>query len=337
MSRKISLAALAAALVTATCFVSVPAEASNMGFKLERNFEFVSGFKNVYQVAFPLYNGLGDIAGSDDADGDGDPCNNTPDGLVLADDIICHLWTERDTVGYLGDFSIATYNPSAPGDPAGCTLQGYTGLKLGENFFFYVGPFVPSVPAERAAFDFRDGDLGVGSQPGRATQVGYQVIVGQGSPAPFVTNPAVIVGAHNPNITQQMIGLDLDGDGRSCLNELVNVEYHTMYTNALEILCGQRGPGLDWEDADMDGSPDTCTQGAYDCQTQITVAKFFNDPADASANTDDGFTIVNLTPGDCTQDGMFVVGRDFQLVPGESVTLAMNSGQLDRPVLKQHF
>ena len=70
MSRRLLSTAAALMLAGGVYLSAGTAEASNMGFKLERSFSFVTGAQNLYLVSFPLFPGLGDVsdgAGCSDA------------------------------------------------------------------------------------------------------------------------------------------------------------------------------------------------------------------------------------------------------------------------------
>lgn len=234
MSRKLSAAALAVAVAGGVYLSGASAEASNMGFKLERSFATVRGgsgdFLNIYLLSFPLYNGLGDIADSNHPAPNsrcvGDTAGPTAgDGEINADDAICDLWTDR-SAGSDNSFAFSRFDRDTCGfQPAIASWDSFGGFSYGGT---------PFVLAEADA----------------AYQINTTVPTG----APTVTNRAVIVGSHDPGYPGREIRRP--ASGCSPANDYLNLPYHTMYQESAEVLCGLKG--VQWVDANGDTLPDNC-------------------------------------------------------------------------------
>ena len=107
MSRMSRAALAALALAGGACLITGTAQASNMGFKLERSFDVnrnAAGLalRNEYWVSQPLFNGLGDVGYHDtDAALSNKRCvsatNPAGDGLIDVLDALCDYWTARTT------------------------------------------------------------------------------------------------------------------------------------------------------------------------------------------------------------------------------------------------
>jgi hypothetical protein len=282
-------------------FVSAPsADASNMGFKLERAFEVHDGLRNFYFVSFPLFNGLSDTA---DSGNSSDPCGGPPDGDINADDAICDLWTDRDSSMGGSGFTIQKFDTST------CLYVARTGVKVSPTNFFFTGGFTAPI------------DSGVNRE------IGYLCNVARGPADPPIENRAVIVGSHDPSFA----GHPVDTAG-GCLQDIINVPYHTMYRQANEILCGLET--VDWVDDDGDGAPDTCPNGIYDINSGpgqgATAQTFDNDPASPTANLYVARTVVNLGTS------LRFLGSNFDLRPGEGYPINMAAGT-SSVFLSPHF
>jgi hypothetical protein len=296
-------------------FVSAPAEASNMGFKLERSFTVQPNLRNFYFVSFPLFNGLSDIASDDVAFGE-DPCVGTPgDGEINATDAICDLWTSRDGAGVGAGFTISKLNTST------CLYDSRTGTKTGANSWFYVGAFTDPIGE------------------GINREVGYFINVGKAPGDPDLENRAVIVGSHDPSF----LGHNVSSAG-GCSADIISLSYHTMYRTVDEIICGLEG--VDWipnpgpendNPTNPDGSGDAwCPNGIFDplggAGKGITVSTFDNDPGSAGANLYVPRTALNTGPG---QIGFF--GTNYNLQPGEAYLVAIADDVADRVFNSPHF
>jgi hypothetical protein len=202
MSRRLISTALAIMLAGGVYLSAGTAEASNMGFKLERSFAWQAGAKNLYFVSFPLFNGLGDIS-------DGTGCSGT-DGLINANDALCDFTTDRDTQTSGGLMTIQHLNEMT------CSYEGRSIIKTPTGLQF-IGAFQSELttPENR--------------------EVGYYINVGKNVPTdPDPENRSVIVGSHDPSWAGKMIQ-------RRCPLTVLNLPYHTMYRTANEILCGLEG------------------------------------------------------------------------------------------------
>lgn len=320
MTRKLFGAALALALAGGVYLAAAPAEASNMGFKLEREFQPVDTFKNEFYVSFPLFNGLDpDLANTAATEpnkcvGPGGP--PTGDGILNADDAICDLWTDP-----LAKFELARY------DLATCSF---------EVRFAYPDPFTLE-----PNFD------GTWTTP-LPRDEGFRVIVEY---LTGVTNSAVIVGSHDPSYT----GRTLQPNG-TCQSyrqlAYLNVPYHTMYKNALEILCGLEGPTNDWErdgttgepiwhDLTGDTVPDQCANGIFDGDATITVSWWDNvndDSGPTGGDTDNTSINCRVAIDGFTGDVTFPFGHAcYDLVPGESYYVQLDDAHAATTYRSPHF
>jgi len=318
MTRKLFGAALAMALAGGVYLAGAPAQASNMGFKLEREFAPVNGFKNEFFVSFPLFNGLGDVANTTDPAGNkcvgdtGGPAAG--DGVINGDDVICDLWTSRQ-----GTFTVARYDISSCSFQVRfATIDPFTGNPG------FSGTWVDPLPRDEA---FR---------------VSVQFV-------PSVTNSAVIVGSHDPSYTGRSLR-----PNASCQafrqGAFLNLPYHTMYKNAVEILCGLEGtdwmrdPGtgnLVWlTDNNGDTTPDPCPNGIYAGKT-ITVSWFDNvddNSGPAGIDTDNQNIACAVQPDPFGGGVLFPFGTDcYDLIPGEGYVVLMSNDHPGSTFLSPHF
>ena len=201
MSRRLLSTAAALMLAGGVYLSAGTAEASNMGFKLERSFSFVTGAQNLYLVSFPLFNGLGDVS-------NGMGCD-TGDGVIDANDALCDLATDKDMSAGGALMTIQRLNE------ASCLFEGRTILKVGANFSF-IGAFLSELTSPENR------------------EVGFFINVNKNPADPDPENRAVIVGSHDPSWAGKMVT-------RSCAFTVLNLPYHTMYRSANEILCGLEG------------------------------------------------------------------------------------------------
>jgi len=267
MSRRLLSTALALVMAGGVYLCTGTAEASNMGFKLERSFSYTTGARNLYLVSFPLFNGLGDVS-------DGAGCA-AGDGIVNANDALCDLATDRDSSAGGALMTIQRLNESS------CLFEGRTILKVGANFSF-IGGFTDELttPTNR--------------------EVGYFINVNKNPADPDLENRAVIVGSHDPSWAGKMVS-------RACPFTILNLPYHTMYRSANEILCGLKGVDWNPSDpGNPDSDPDTCDAGLYDPVSGVSVTTQTFDNASGyagrSAFNAGGVRFIgtnfDLTPGD---------------------------------------
>lgn len=203
MSRRLLSTALALVMAGGV-YLSISAgtaEASNMGFKLERSFSYTTGTRNLYLVSFPLFNGLGDVS-------DGAGCA-AGDGVINADDALCDLATDRDASAGGALMTMQKYDDGA------CSFVGRTILKTPAGYSF-IGAFTDELTTAANR------------------EIGYFVNVNKNPADPDLENRAVIVGSHDPSWAGKMVS-------RTCSQTLLNLPYHTMYRSANEILCGLEG------------------------------------------------------------------------------------------------
>jgi hypothetical protein len=323
MTRRTWSAVLALSLAGGVYLTAMPAQASNMGFKLERDFNFKrtsaaggAPLQNIYYVSIPYFNGLGDVADSTVPNASkciGDP-NGPPgpagDGHINSDDVICDWWTARANPPTAGAFQLLSI------DSANC------------GFFSRTGAIQFGAPAfAGTAFPPAGTDLW--------TNRGYQVNLTTGATGD-PQNRAIIVGSHDPSFTGQVIHFSTTCGTAAPRADLLNVPYHTMYQKTVELLCGLRG--VDWDDADNnwrpdDPSPAGCAGGIFDGARPITVLGAFNDdPALGGFSQFRGQTAaiqfgnVVLNPAD-----------PFDLIPGEAYRVSISAGHVDTTFLSPHF
>lgn len=332
MSRNVRAAAAALALAGGVYLVgAAPAEASNMGFKLERSFDLVRRaadnrpLQNIYWVSYPLFNGLGDVANT--AAPEQNKCvgdANGPaagDGIFNADDIICDTWTARSTPTTAGTIDV-TY-----------------------------------IKREECTPVFRAGTISLGQVRFSGTpfnlisDIGYQIriTVGAGRPE-SPQNRAVIVGSHDPNFAGRQIAAAPTCTGGQTTNccgsnarrlDLINLPYHTMYERSFDILCGLEG--VDWFDADSNGIPDACwndadadgrydageaTTGVFDGRVAMSVS-YFNNTEAVNAPVTHTATI--------SLGNLRFSGVPFDLVPGDAYLLDISKTHTPTTWLSPHF
>lgn len=335
MTRRTRIAALALSLAGGVYLAAQPAQASNMGFKLERDYDFKTSaaagnppLRNIYWMCFPLFNGLGDVADAVALNGAGVPYTNVcvgdptgppgpaGDGNIDAFDLLCDSWTGRnDPSG--GAMTVSYYNAAT------CSIGSIAATRLFNN---------PHVGASRLTnFPPAGTDLW--------TDIGYQINVGQPVLANGLPrNRSVIVGSHDPSFGGHTIHFSTTCGTAAARADLVAIPYHSMYKKSHEILCGLEG--VAWVDTTpADGIPDTCNGGIFDDQAgpthSIIVSTFSNtDPAipggvsgiisqAARRNAITGFSLAPPTP--------------FNLVPGEAYLVNIGSAHIDTILRSPHF
>jgi hypothetical protein len=327
MTRKIWSAALALSLAGGI-YMAGSASASNMGFKLERDFDHLLNsatqrpLLNVYYVSLPNFNGMGDVADSSVAAG-ANPCVGDPggpaagDGEINSHDAVCDWWVARSNRLTAGSFQLITIDPSI------CTSFPVTGR------FGVSGPTIQGTPFPPAGTDLW-------------TDRGYQVNVGPSAPgnAP-PRNRAVIVGSHDPSFAGQLLHFSTNCGTAAGRADFITVPYHTMYQEPVEILCGLRG--LHWQDVDNnwrpdDTSPAGCAGGIFDGTITAQVIAAKND--DPSLGGVSGFVPQSARlSGFPPNQTVSIVPPDppFHLIPGESYRVPLLLGQTDKIFLSPHF
>jgi len=336
MTRRTRTAALALSLAGGVYLAAQPAQASNMGFKLERDFDMKTSaapgnpvLRNIYWVSYPLFNGLGDVADAvaiNPATGEvyknvcvGDPTGPpgpAGDGNIDALDAVCDIWTGRNDASG-GSITFSYY------DSATCSIG--------------------SIGAFR---QFGQPDFGVSRQTNFPpagtdlwTPIGYQVnITTRNISLGLPHNRSVIVGSHDPAHPGHTLHYSSTCGTAAARADLISMPYHSMYEGSDEILCGLEG--VAWVDTTpADGIPDTCNGGIFDDQLgtthSIQVQTFMNtDPAlpggvsgivsqAAARRPVVGFSLAPPTP--------------FNLVPGEAYLVVMSRDHIDTIFRSPHF
>lgn len=272
MTRRTWSAVLALSLAGGVYLAAMPAQASNMGFKLERDFDYLRdgqnrALRNIYWVSLPYFNGLGDVADSvSTVPGSNPPAlypnrcvgeANAPpgpagDGIINSSDFICDMWTARFTPASGGTFAVGYV------DSTTCAFVfASASIRLG-NVAWGVAPDFPA-----------SGDL--------RTDIGYQVSIDR-SPGGDPRNRAVIVGSHDPSFAGHVVSYSNSCGPLAPRQDLLAIPYHTMYRNPVEIACGLEG--VDFGDTnpadDMPDQPATppftvCTGGLFDGTHTLAV------------------------------------------------------------------
>jgi len=322
MSRKLIAAALALTISGGVYLVASPVQASNMGFKLERELKVVrendndnrTNWGNTYIVAFPKFNGLGDVANSSPTSpankcvGDtGGPAAG--DGIIELTDAVCDLWTSRNI---RGSFAIYQFQRDT------CIFKARTAA---------FDPF--------AGVTF-GGDSDVTMTGPNERDTSYQVTVASNVTAPpLPQNRAVIVGSHDPSFTGRQIRQPVpDCNPRV---DFIAPDYHTMYTKAAEILCGLEG--IDWVDTTpADGFPDTCTEGIFDGTRAIQVLTFDNVNDDSLLTLDNSWTFMSAVFVSFPPPGRITFGgSNFDLVPGDGYKVGISPNHVTTTFNSPHF
>lgn len=312
MSRKLTAAALALSVVGGVYLSAGQAHASNMGFKLERNFGVIrqvdadpaTPFLNIYLLSFPVFNGLGDVA-SDGGTGHPTPKGcvgdtggpGTGDGVINSMDALCDLWTDRAT---RGAFVFSRFDRDT------CSYIGTSGNRTAISITFGGTVF----DLERDAGFIITVSSPVAAAPG---------------------NRAVVVGSHDPSYT----GRQIRSPASACApaNDFINLPYHSMYQKASEVLCGLEG--VDWTRVSAN-VPSQCQRGIFDdavSKRPISVLTFDN--VKDSNGTDNQYVGRSIAFNALT--GYRFSGTDFDLTPGDAYIVSITPGHQPTTFLSPHF
>lgn len=340
MSRKLSALVGAVAVAGGVYLLGGTAHASNMGFKLERNFNYVAPtptapFQNLYYYSAPLFNGVPDVATTT---GTGDRCQGPPDGQISTEDILCDLFTDR-----AGCTNCNMSITNLQTDTATCALEsmvlthGGLGYTFNGQSLFHIGATPTSLGTP----------VPMTQDPIRERGFLIKVVYQNRGTAP--TNRSVTVGSHDPSWTGQTIS-----NASGCQKAYIGMPYHCMYQKAPEILCGLAGPNPptqgDFLDANGDTVPDqrdaggnlipaaqACPNGIFDKVSgkQISVSTYDNDPTTDPAH--DGL-VVPYTVSKSALDGhLNEQGTPFDLRPGDGYLVNMVPGHQPTTYRPPHF
>jgi hypothetical protein len=250
MLRRI-LPATATALLLFFLCLPAPAQASNLGFKLDKVAEKPQPDSlAIYFVSFPFHRSFTDFGSQADP--------RTPDGQVTAVDVLIDWYTGGDGC--------------CPGEACdnGVNFPDECGGSTGSSLIFgkmdpdpVVNPAqsmqnISILPSPIGGFPIISGtDFSIGdpSAPGRPDEVirGYQLEVSGG------TWPFVIVGSHDPSITEWVIPWYAPATGSLNINQF-SMPYHTTFTTAEELLVAMWNAAAEDEQiliSDFDPSPVT--------------------------------------------------------------------------------
>lgn len=298
MTKRILTVALGVAIVAT--MVAPAAFASNMGFKLEREFDTVDPVlsKGLYYVSFPFFRSFEDLgqttAGS----------IQTPDNFVTAADVLLDWFTNGDGCcpgedavdcppngdngnNFPDECAVEMSLINRIPDPAVNPDQTPVILKIkpgllggiifeGEDFNISEDPTLqdPSLPASRTDEVIR----------------GYEVLAAAGNA------PSVIVGSHNPDISLWTVPFyPLPSQNFQAFS----LPYHTTYTTADELLTAAFN--------DADTPPDT---------EEFTLITFDPDP---TTNPDQVATVRKIKKD--FLGNIIFEGTNFDLVPGNGYGL----------------
>lgn len=245
-----------------------------------------TSWQNIYLLSWPEIPDIGDI-GDSTASGNrcvGDPGSTaTPDGIVNSTDAICHIW--RGGIAAWGD-SLAFQRP----DSDACTFQVEV-MSLGLLGVAFSGAAFPLAPG-----------------------AAYWVTVNGTRVAP-PTRAVVLRGWNDSTWAGDIIQPPVSRCRPSV--KLLHLPFDMLYRTADEILCGLEG--IDWQDGDLDGDPDTCPNGIFDGSTPISVETFDNDPS--AAPTGDPRSDDSGVPRSVlmTNLGLQFLGPPFAVGPGDAV------------------
>lgn len=347
MTRRLLTAALALSVAGGVYMAGAPAQASNMGFKLEREFDFRVNAQgrpltNIYMVSLPYFNGMGDVANTGFAgpnkcvgDGGAQPGPTSGDGWINVDDAICDWWQARNAVlpptpETAGSISVSYYNRTD------C---------LPVSRLVSVRFNIPTFPAT-GLFPPDDGDGDPSNNTDLWTDRGYQVNLA--APTGFTPrNRVIIVGSHDPAFPGQPIAASALCGARAAQIDLLAVPYHTMHRTAIELQCGLEF--TNWTDdglseagvpvpgTDGDGAPDhldECDTSIFDGANSLAVNRWYNDPPPGVSGAVSCLVAVRFGSID------FAGCRgasNFPLVPGEAYSVNIPRAQRPTVYLSPHF
>lgn len=248
-------------------------------------------FLGQYYVSFPEFPAFRDIANSNTATVL-NPCDLTgrgPDGIVNADDVLCFIMSDLAALPAAFQVSITTSPPD------GCR---FTARSLVKDVLFgpsSAGAFVEAIDGH--------GAFAVNTPFARE---GRDLLVTFG-------------GQCDASWPGQVIELN---PACPCLPSFLHYPYGSLYRSADEILCGLEG--LDWNDGDLDGDPDSCPNGIFDGTHRISVQTYDNDPY-TQPETDD---LVLARTVLVTDLGLVFLGRDFPTAAGEAYVVDVSEGHV---------
>lgn len=214
----------------------------------------------------------------------------TGDGGIDSTDVLCMLWGRGDPARRVGAIQIEWFESTETGT-----------LSHGHVVYTSFG---------RTEF------LG---NPFRITgRESYRIT---SSLDPAADNGAVLAGACDPSWSGDLIAMPA---GRTWTLKWLPVRYGGLVDHADEVLCGIEG--VDWNDLDADGKPDTCTGGLFDGSTCLSVLLY--DYKTTSSNETDGSRVGRTVM--LTDRGIAFVGTDFAIEDGDGVEVQLYEGQQPR-------
>lgn len=157
-----------------------------------------------------------------------------PDGIIDATDALCTIWSAGDPSRIGSSIGFQIWDPDTCLPQMITASNGVFGINFGGT------PF---------SLDHGAGYRLTMSAAGRPPPADFLVNLVDGCPAGY-PGMTVISRCAVPVL-------------------LLHVPYDTLYREWDEVLCGQRG--FDWDDLDLDGSPDQCRNGIFDGSHAVTA------------------------------------------------------------------
>ncbi|MEM7245046.1 MAG: hypothetical protein AAF533_06860 [Acidobacteriota bacterium] len=219
--------------IVVACSLSVAAAAQPVSVDLELTAEVEGPSRNFHFIGLPLIPDLEDVG--DERGFPHPPCRSLDpagfegDGVITLGDLVCTLWSDLPT---LPDptggeyFSVQVINE----DDCSFTAQVLARSVLGTVFVAASGQ-VLEPPVD----------------------YGFLAQVTQATPS---RNAVTLFGDHDPSYPGRSFP-----DAEDCGRSLISIPYDSLYRSSHDIFCGVEG--VDWDDGDGDGNPDSCEVGIY--------------------------------------------------------------------------
>ena len=251
---------------------------------------------NIYLVSWPEIPNIPDI-GNNGASGGPKGCVGEPggptagDGIIDSVDAVCVIWT-TDPLRTNGALVLSRF------DTGTCQFHGTQVSRATIGGVAWGSLFFPIVPHE-----------------------GYYLTISSRESVAPVFTPTLRgwrdAGWRGDSVIAQL----------SCEPSLriLQVPYDTLATTVDEILCGEEG--IDWQDVNADGKPDTCPNGLFDGTTPISIGSVDNDPTLAPTGnqlSDNAFIYRSVL---LTGLELSFLGPRIAVVPGDAFLLVLRDSQ----------
>lgn len=276
--RFLRVTAILGILVLGIVLMVAPAQASNMGFKLERTLQWQNNYFNYFYVSIPFFRSFTDWDTS---------------GTVTSDDALIDWFVKSHPAGTdlltLGSMTIVGFDNEPGGDIAlDNAFYGRQIVPTGTDTYIIVGNVPdPGFPIDEV------------STPGWR---GYQIqLAGDATNPP--SHPIVIVGSHNPAVTEATMP-----NVANFFNfYMVSIPYHTTWTLSDDVLCAA------WA-ATTGGD---CHTAPNDPNLSITIVSFDNEPGGAIGLDNQFYGRQIIWAGADTMIVGNVPDPGFPITPGE--------------------